>query len=412
MTILFIFLILENILERFISILNYSDEIITVLALFALGAHFLRESTIKITKYNFRLFLCFLAILTIGIIATMRFSMQKEVIAVVKDILAISKFYIIYLFGVICLNKGIPQKQLKQISLFSKVYTLILFICGCINLIADIGMSIGIRNGIRSYVFLYSHETFLVSTVVIMMAVLIVDNFNKNKVFIAIGFIVLGFTLRSKSIIFILAVIVLEYIVRNNEFSKLKKFFSMKTKIKLILAFSFIIAVTFFFVKDKLSLYISFGLTAARPALYITSLKILADFFPLGSGFGTFASYISGRYYSPLYSQYGIQYVNGLDNVSGYAYISDTYWPYIIAQFGLFGSIIYLYSLFLILKNILKMYNQKRESFIAALSVYIYMIGACFVESLLTNANIVIIALSLSYYLNLLQEYKVNQIEI
>lgn len=48
---------------------------------------------------------------------------------------------------------------------------------------------------------------------------------------------------------------------------------------------------------------------SARYQLPIKSIEIAADHFPLGSGFGTFASYISAEWYSPIYEMYGLSHV-------------------------------------------------------------------------------------------------------
>ena len=52
---------------------------------------------------------------------------------------------------------------------------------------------------------------------------------------------------------------------------------------------------------------------SARYQLTIKSIEIAADHFPLGSGFGTFASYISAEWYSPIYEMYGLSHVWGLE---------------------------------------------------------------------------------------------------
>ena len=88
--------------------------------------------------------------------------------------------------------------------------------------------------------------------------------------------------------------------------------------------------------KDKVAYYFSYGLTAARPALYLVGLRIVRDFFPIGSGFGTFASSLSGEYYSSLYGNYGISGVMGLTQTD-YSYMADVFWPYIYGQLGVLG---------------------------------------------------------------------------
>lgn len=72
----------------------------------------------------------------------------------------------------------------------------------------------------------------------------------------------------------------------------------------------------------------------ARPMTYKTSLKILWDYLPFGSGMGTFACNGAWRYYSPLYYKYDLNGIGGLNEGGGF--ICDAYYP-TLAQFGIVG---------------------------------------------------------------------------
>lgn len=73
----------------------------------------------------------------------------------------------------------------------------------------------------------------------------------------------------------------------------------------------------------------------ARPMTYKTSLKILWDYLPFGSGMGTFACNGAWKYYSPLYFEYNLTNIWGLSPEMGY-FICDAYYP-TLAQFGIVG---------------------------------------------------------------------------
>jgi hypothetical protein len=79
---------------------------------------------------------------------------------------------------------------------------------------------------------------------------------------------------------------------------------------------------------------------AARSTLYQTAGMLLRDFFPLGSGFASFATYASKAHYSHIYSDYGLSFVNGLTPQEWFS-ASDSYYPS-LAQFGIVGIILYL----------------------------------------------------------------------
>lgn len=91
----------------------------------------------------------------------------------------------------------------------------------------------------------------------------------------------------------------------------------------------------------------------ARDVLYITGFKIATSYFPFGAGLGTFGSYISKVYYSSLYYKYGLNRIWGLSPKTG-QFISDTFWPHIMAELGFVGCILYLWILFLFIKYAIK----------------------------------------------------------
>lgn len=89
----------------------------------------------------------------------------------------------------------------------------------------------------------------------------------------------------------------------------------------------------------------------ARPMTYKTAWKILWDYLPFGSGMGTFACNGAWRYYSPLYPEYGLDHIWGLDRNGGF--ICDAYYP-TLAQFGVVGVVLF----YIFWRRRLKMMNR------------------------------------------------------
>ena len=169
---LFIFLILENILERYIPILGYSDEVITVFLLLAL---IFRSSRLKYSIVEIGIiFLTFGAIL-LGWIGNIRSDLPIASSYLFKDALALSKFFIVYIAGFKLFKDGISAQSTQVIIRFSQVYIFLLLIFGLISQAVPLGMTGDIRFSIKSYLFLYSHQTFLVSSVIGMVSVLVGD---------------------------------------------------------------------------------------------------------------------------------------------------------------------------------------------------------------------------------------------
>ena len=80
----------------------------------------------------------------------------------------------------------------------------------------------------------------------------------------------------------------------------------------------------------------------ARPETYKTAFKIIFDYFPFGSGLGTFATNAAAEYYSPLYYRYGLNEVWGLSKIT-HSFIADAYYP-TLAEYGLVG--VFLFGVF------------------------------------------------------------------
>jgi hypothetical protein len=80
--------------------------------------------------------------------------------------------------------------------------------------------------------------------------------------------------------------------------------------------------------------------TRARSALYGASAEIARDYFPLGAGMGRYGSHMSRVEFSPVYEQYGLTHIRGLrpDNDN---YITDTFWPMVLGEHGVFGALGY-----------------------------------------------------------------------
>jgi hypothetical protein len=90
-------------------------------------------------------------------------------------------------------------------------------------------------------------------------------------------------------------------------------------------------------------LFMDYVVTGGSPRelLTFTGIKIAMDYFPLGSGPGTFGGWISRVVYSPLFYEYKLFRVWGLSPENP-MFINDTFWPHILAEVGFLGTFVYL----------------------------------------------------------------------
>lgn len=139
------------------------------------------------------------------------------------------------------------------------------------------------------------------------------------------------------------------------------------------------IAIIVWLGKDKIILYYVDGMMNSRemwsrPAMLLTSIQIFIDYIPFGCGLGSFASFVSGEYYSSIYETYGISHLWGISK-SNPAFVADAYYP-VLAQFGLIGAGLYIYFWIWVIRKGIKLgkYGYKKEYLLILLSAVFFAI--------------------------------------
>jgi hypothetical protein len=93
--------------------------------------------------------------------------------------------------------------------------------------------------------------------------------------------------------------------------------------------------------------------TAARTVMTRDSFFVALEHFPLGAGFGRFGSETAAVYYSPEYLARGYQYIWGLSAATGNDhFLTDTMWPAILGETGLFGCLAFVLALATIFRRL------------------------------------------------------------
>lgn len=135
---------------------------------------------------------------------------------------------------------------------------------------------------------------------------------------------------------------------------------------------------------EKINFYFSdesFISGFARAVLTRVSFYVADDHFPLGSGFGTFGTHVSGVNYSDLYFVYGIDNVFGLTREEP-MFVTDVYWPMVLAQFGYFGVVLMFFVFILLIIEYARLFNESADSQSRRLSLsMLFIIGALLVDT-------------------------------
>lgn len=340
LVIMFYILIFQNALENYFKAFGILDEAISlILLLYGIYMIIFNSKKVKIDKHNVQIIICSIVIGAIGLTGNMIYKYQ-ETIPLIKDGIALFKGIITYICVPMFFMNLKVSDYLEIINKHLKIISVSVLILVLGNFIFDIFPHYEIRFGIKSQQIFFSHPTYLASFSALLVGLLSVNlkKHKENKIYIFISLIILTTTLRFKAIAFIPIYMYMFYIVIIKE---------RKLQIKDIVILCILGGI---FAATQIREYVQ-NPDWARSALSITSLKIGRDHFPIGTGFGTYASWVSGESYSKIYDIYGLNKVWGLSS-DFYWFVADTFWPMIIGQFGFIGLAIYTFIIYKIYRNI------------------------------------------------------------
>ena len=117
----------------------------------------------------------------------------------------------------------------------------------------------------------------------------------------------------------------------------------IKLNLKYLCFGAVVVLLVFYTVYEKFSFYFIEGSQSytmfARPALFLGTWDILKDYFPFGSGFGSYGSFASAEYFSRLYWTMD---VTRFSELSDGKFLCDTFFPS-LAQCGVVGVMLFIW---------------------------------------------------------------------
>lgn len=373
---LFYFMIFQNVLENYFNIFGILDEAMSAaIVIIAIINILSSRRKYVICKNNKKILVSVLALIIIGIIGNLKTDYQTMIPAL-KDAVCVLKGIITYVFIPLCLSNLNLDEYLTTMNNHLKFITGLVFLTVIGNLLFDIFPYYEIRFGIKSQQIFFTHPTYLASFSVIIIILLSVNlrEHEENKKYIILMLLVLASTLRFKSIAFIPIYMYLYYIV----FKKQRKLQLLDVGILCVLGGVFAISQVMEYFNNP---------DWARNVLTMNSLNIAKDNFPIGTGFGTYASWASGESYSNIYYDYNISTTWGI-SPDFYEFIADTFWPMIIGQFGVLGLGIYIYILLRIYKNIIN--NDNLDYYFGQILALLYLIILSIAEASFSGPIVVV----------------------
>ena len=371
-------LIFQNFLQSYIKIFQYLDEILAVLGIIIMIYDFLKSRG-KINRGNLIIIVCLTIISIIGFYSTIKYKYQEISYALI-DWIAIIKFFTIYILSQTITKRYELMESSKFIYKGIKIAVIILLILTIMNYLFKLYPS-EIRYGIMANRLFYEHPTYLAATCMALLANIIVFSKKINNIYIYICLLILVSTLRMKAIATLLVVFcIMIYVNKTN-----KKLSVYKLGILAVIAF----VVAF----PQIKYYFLGNGESARQVLTITSIKIANDYFPVGTGFGTFGSFVSGDNYSKVYETYGIEDTFGLQKGNA-GFLTDNFWPMILGQFGYLGTFLYIICLLVIFIRIQKDFSKENKNiYIAKISCLVYLLISSIAEPAFVNPIAIPLAL-------------------
>lgn len=305
-------------------------------------------------------------------------------------------FFTVYAFAPV-LNKQM-KKNLQFLALIFAAYLLMIGIISLFNdTILDILLHhpsrLATASTIMALLYLYCSE-YTMKDKIIFLAILAISILSGRSK--AYGF-------------FVIAMFLVFYI---NDNFKLKFNTKNVTIATIAIAFTTIVAwdkINFYFIQGGFGDARTESDLYARMALYYFSTQVIADYFPFGPGFATYATYTSGQYYSPLYNNYHMDIMHGLtkDNPT---FMADTYYP-ALAQFGIVGICLFFIFWIIICKKAIKLFNtsQNRLAFMVSLSIIAFFLIECTSDATITHNRGLFMMMLLALSLRGTSEHSINE---
>lgn len=252
----------------------------------------------------------------------------------------------------------------------SKIYIVIGFICSLISQFVNIGMTESERYGLQGFSFIFPFSFQFLAVSLLAIAVLITSEAKSRQRYYVLASISLMLATKSSPLLFgLMFLVLLFYFYR---YERLNIFV-------IALLFFGIIAVGSYQIQTYLM-----NVNAPRYLFFLHGAELASQHFPIGTGFATFGSDQAARSYSPLYFQFGFSHLFGLNPEDG-SFLSDTFWPMALGQFGWIGFILFVGLFVRIFLSFKENRGNQAESksflYSALLSYMIHAVGSAILSS-------------------------------
>ncbi len=326
-----------------------------------------------------------ISVIIIGILSNVISKLAYSWFSIFVDIISETKFLWTLIAFKYYITSDVYDDMARTLRPLVKLFCYMAGVFAIISQFVNLGMTGSERYGIKSFRFVFPMSFQFLAVSLVAIAVLSAsENENSNRFCYASICFSLILATKSSPLLFSVMFLFLLFYFKHHELLKTRTIIFIGILVVFLGAFQ----IQTYLMNENAPRYLFFyygGKTANR-------------YFPFGSGFATFGSDQAARNYSRLYCQYGFNRLFGMNMEDG-SFLSDTFWPMAIGQFGWIGFLVYVFIYIRVCFSFRKMNlntNQKAFSYAAYLQYMIHAVGAAILS---TSAGL-IGAIALSMVMN------------
>lgn len=373
--ILFLYLIFQPSISENIGksplapIITYSDEVIAIIITIAVLFKLLQNKA-KLLKFEQGMLIGLIMFEFFGIFSGIHYNYQETQYMLI-DAFTCIKFFIYYLGTRVLTQDKLSKDYLVSLNNICKILAVVLFVFAIHDAFFTPWFPVGDYRYFTNSVILWFWHPESLSKASITIIFILAYNYKKYKnniYYIFLLTVVMILTFRTKAIVSVVILYIFYlYFIK----------FNFKSLIPVGIA---TVAGASYFGYDSLNFYYVEIEDSARNILTRDSLALSKQFFPLGTGFGTYGSSMAAQHYSNLYYTLGYNRIYKMNEYDT-SYLSDTFWPIVIAQTGWLGLISFFFALSNMIVYIIKSRKSDTYYFWVAMSIIIYDLISSFATS-------------------------------
>lgn len=346
---------------------SFFDEVLSIVSFFYLLFLAIKD---ELSRYDSVSLFMLLVVIYIGLISNVFSGISRSLTSILIDVVAETKVLWVFFAAKYLFRGQTGNTFATTLVSLAKAYIISAFACSIVSQVVNIGMTESQRYGLQGFRFVFPFSFQFMAVSLLAIAVLIKGNAKNRKVYFVLASISLMLATKSAPLLFGLLFLVLLYYF--NHFKKLNAF-----------AVSLLLLGVGFVGSYQIQTYLM-NVNAPRYLFFLHGAELANRFFPLGAGFSTFGSDQAARVYSPLYYEFGFSYLFGLNPEDG-SFLSDTFWPMAIGQFGWIAfvllAILYLRIVLGFKEPAKHGYESKAFLYAAFFSYMIHAVGSAILSS-------------------------------